>query len=186
MKSIVLFLFWPDAVWRHLRARPQPVGRLLLAIALPFALGIGVAVQLGLTVFNVHWSPQWGYNPQPLYGDATAPLAAILSLAAPFALAAVFTWMAPSCGVRAGFRLCANLAVYGMLPFWLSSLGLFFMADIVLCLAAAAWSCVLFVRGARVLLQMTLDDSAQFVMGAIMAMGGLFSVLGLGLGSLLA
>jgi hypothetical protein len=184
MKPLVLFLVWPDRVWPLLRTRPWPLAH-LVRMALAFAIGIGVSVQVGIDVFNWHWSPQWGYNPSPIFGSATAPIAALLSLAMPFALAGIFAWLAPLCGARRDFLLSANLAVLGVLPFWVASLGLFLMADIVLCLIAAAWSVVLFMRGAAVLFDLSLDDSAQFVIGAVMAMGGLFSLLGLGLGGLM-
>lgn len=185
MKRVLLMLFWPQAVWEHLRARPRSVPGLMLRIVLPFAVAIAIAVQVGISVLNAHWSPAWGYNPDPIFGRATAPMAFVVAFAGPLLLAAVFVLLAPLCGARRDFELSLNLAVHGTIPFWLAASLLFFMPALVLCMFAVAHSFFLLAQGARILLGMDADDSAQFVMGGALFTGTIFLFLGIGAGSAL-
>ena len=38
MRGLLLVLFWPDAVWRHLRESPLRPGRLIFRLAVPLTL----------------------------------------------------------------------------------------------------------------------------------------------------
>jgi len=185
MKRLVLVLFWPDAVWTHLRSRPRSVSNLMLGVALPFALVVAIAVQVGISVFNSDWSADWGYNPDPIFGRATAPMAFVVAFAGPLLLAAMFTLLAPLCGGRSDFEASVNLAVHGAIPLWLAGCTLFFMPGLVLCMFAVAHTFFLLAQGARILLGTDLEDSAQLVLGAVLCTWVVLLFMGIGVGSAL-
>jgi len=185
MKRLVLVLFWPEAVWTLVRTRPRPVPTLMLGIALPFAIVIAIAVQVGISVLNSDWSADWGYNPDPIFGRATAAMAFVAAFAGPLLLAAMFALLAPLCGGRRDFEASVNLAVHGAIPLWLAGCTLFLMPGLVLCMFAVAHSFFLFAQGARILLGTDAEDSAQLVLGAVLCTWVIFLFMGIGVGSAL-
>ncbi|MCL4748049.1 MAG: hypothetical protein KJZ83_21960 [Burkholderiaceae bacterium] len=78
-----------------------------------------------------------------------------------------------------------NIAVYGSLPLWLAGTLLFFMPAVFLCMIAFFYSCVQYVIGARIVLGMEIDDSAQFVVGAVPFSGAAMLMVAIGAGAAL-
>ena len=92
MKGLLLVLFWPEAVWRHLRDAPLAPGRLIFRLALPLALACAFALQIGTGSYNVDAD-----RVDASIGPITAPIFFATWLGAVLAMAVAFTLFAPGC-----------------------------------------------------------------------------------------
>ena len=118
MKGLLLVLFWPDAVWRHLRDAPLAPGRLIFRLALPLALVGAFALQIGTGRFHVD-SARFDAPLAPV----PAPMIFATWLGAVLAMAFAFTLLAPGCKGRSDFTRSLNLAFFGLAPIWLAALA---------------------------------------------------------------
>lgn len=178
MKGLLLILFWPDAVWRHLREAPLAPGRLIFRLALPLALACAFALQVGTTSFNVGTA-----RADAQIGPITAPIFFATLLGAVLAMALAFTLFAPACKGRRDFTCSLNLAFFGLAPAWLASLASAAVPVAALSPFALAWSGYLLLVGARILLDVGDEESGEFLVGSGAAMIVATSVWGLLLGS---
>jgi hypothetical protein len=186
MKRLVLFLLFPNAVWHHLRAHPQPPGRLFTTVLLPFSLLIALAHHVGWTWFDATWSADWGYGDEQLFGSAALAIVWLSVLAGPPLMAVILAWLAPWCGGRRDFGAGFSVATFGSLPVLIAACFLFFMPMIVACMVAFAYSCYLYMHGARVLLDVPLDESPELLVGTMFMLGAVMSFASLGVGLLAA
>jgi hypothetical protein len=178
MKGLLLVLFWPDAVWRHLREAPLAPGRLIFRLALPLALACAFALQIG----TGRWSFDLGSDVSP--ASATAPIIFATWLGAVLAMAFAFTLLAPGCKGRSDFTRSLNLAFFGLAPVWLAALASAAVPVTALSPFALAWSGYLLLVGARILLDVGDEESGEFLIGSSAAMIVATSVWGLVLGSI--
>lgn len=178
MKGLVLVLFWPDAVWRHLRDAPLAPGRLIFRLALPIALACAFALQVGTTPFNVDAD-----RASPTLAPITAPIFFGTWLGAMLAMALAFTLLAPGCKGRRDFTRSLNLAFFGLAPVWFASIASAAVPVAALSPFALAWSGYLLLAGARILLDVGDEESGEFLVGSGAAMIVATSVWGLVLGS---
>ncbi len=178
MKGLLLILFWPDAVWRHLRAAPMAPVRLIFRLAVPLALACAFALQIGTGSFNVD-AGRVGARIEPI----TAPIFFATWLGAVLAMAVAFTVFAPGCGGRRDFTCSLNLAFFGLAPAWLASLASIAAPIAALSPFALAWSGYLLLAGARTLLDVGEEESGEFLIGSGVAMIVATSAWGLALGS---
>lgn len=179
MRGLVLVLFWPDAVWRNLRAAPLPPGRLILRLVVPLSLASAFTLQIATSHFNVDVD-----RIEAPFGAATAPVLFATWLAAVLAMAAVFTLFAPECKGRRDFTRSLNLAFFGIAPAWFVSLGAPLLPAGALSPFALAWSGYLLLTGGRILLDVGDEESAEFLLGSGAAMVAATGVWGLVLGLL--
>ncbi len=179
MRGLLLVLFWPDAVWRHLRDAPLAPGRLIFRLAIPLALACAFALQIGTGIFNVDAAAR-GTRIEPI----TAPIFFAMWLGAMLAMAVAFTLLAPGCKGRRDFTRSLNLAFFGLAPVWLASLASVAIPVAALSPFAFAWSGYLLLAGARTLLDVGDEESGQFLIGSGAAMILATSAWGLALGSL--
>lgn len=178
MRGLLLVLFWPDAVWRHLRESPLPPGRLIFRLGVPLTLACAFALQIGTGRFNVDAS-EADARIEPI----TAPIFFATWLGAVLAMAVAFTLFAPSCKGRRDFVRSLNLAFFGLAPVWLASLASVALPVAALGPFALAWSGYLLLVGARILLDVGDEESGEFLIGSGAAMIVVTSVWGLALGS---
>ena len=178
MKGLLLILFWPDAVWRHLREAPLPPGRLIFRLAVPLALVCAFALQVGTGTFNVDAG-----RDAPRIEPITAPIFFATWLCAVLAMASAFTLFAPGCKGRRDFTSSLNLAFFGLAPVWLGSLASVVVPIAALSPFALAWSGYLLLVGARILLDVGDEESGEFLIGSAAAMIVATSAWGLALGS---
>lgn len=178
MKGLLLVLFWPDAVWRHLRDAPMQPHRLIFRLAVPLALACALALQLGTGSFNVDVD-RIGTG----IGPVSAPILFAIGLGAMLAMAAAFTLLAPGCKGRRDFTRSLNLAFFGLSPVWFASLASAAVPVSALSPFALAWSGYLLLAGARILLDVGDEESGEFLIGSGAAMIVAVSFWGLVLGS---
>jgi len=179
MRGLLLVLFWPDAVWRHLREAPLAPRRLIFRLAVPLALACAFALQIGTGSFNVD-AGRVEARTEPV----TAPIFFAIWLGAVLAMALAFTLLAPGCKGRRDFTRSLNLAFFGLAPAWLASLASVAVPVPALSPFALAWSGYLLFVGARILLDVDAEESGPFLVGSGAAMIVATSALGLILGSL--
>lgn len=170
MRSLVLILVWPEAVWRYLRDRPLPAVPLILRLVLPFSIACALALQLGLAAFDPDWSDKWDRVGTAPFGGASAPLLFTIWFGGTLGMAVVFTLIAPACKGRRDFTRSLNLAFFGMTPVWLASLGVFVLPAAALYPFALAWSGYLLFAGARILLDVGEEHSGEFLIGSAATM----------------
>jgi hypothetical protein len=182
MKRLLLFLFFPDAIWRDLRARPQPPLRLFASIVLPFSLLIALAHYVGWNWLDSDWSADWGYGQEHLFGSASLLVVWLAVAGGPPLMAAILAWLSPWCGGRRDFRAGFSVSTYGTLPLFIAGCFLFFMPMIVVCMVAFAYSCYLYMQGARILLGVPLDDSPDLLVGTMFMLCAVMSFAALGVG----
>ncbi|MCO5101846.1 MAG: YIP1 family protein [Burkholderiaceae bacterium] len=177
MRGLLLVLFWPDAVWRHLRETPLAPRRLIFRLAVPLALGCAFALQIGTGSFNVDAA-----RADARIGPITAPIFFAIWLGAVLAMALAFTLLAPRCKGRQDFARSLNLAFFGLAPAWFASLASVALPMAALSPFALAWSGYLLSVGARILLDVDAEESGSFLVrsGAamIVATGALGVILG--------
>lgn len=181
MKGLLLVLFWPEAVWRHLREAPLQPGRLIFRLAVPLALACAFALQIGTSRFNV--DAEHAEHADAPIGPITAPIFFGTWLGAVLAMAVAFTLMAPSCKGRRDFTRSLNLAFFGLAPVWFASLASAAVPVTALGPFALAWSGYLLLVGAPILLDVGDEESGEFLVGSGAAMIAATSVWGLVLGS---
>jgi ABC-type sulfate transport system permease component len=186
VKRLVLFFFFPEQVWRDLRAYPQSPLWLFATIVLPFSFVISLAHYVGWNWFGSDWSTQYGYGDEHLFGSAALLSVWLSVMAAPVLMAAIFSWLAPWCGGRRDFNGSFIVATYGTLPLFIAGCFLFLMPMIVLCLFAFAYSCYFYMQGARVVLGVPLDGSPDLLVGTMIMLGAVMSCAALGVGALTA
>jgi hypothetical protein len=184
VKRLVLFVFFPNAVWRELSAHPQPPWRLFNRIVLPFSVVIALAHHVGWTWFDSDWNAAYGYRNEHVFGAAALPLVWLSVLAGPPLMAAILAWLAPWCGGRRDFAAGFNVSTFGTLPLFVTGCFLFFMPMIVACLFAFVYSCWLYAQGARVLLGVPVDESAELLVGTLFVLCVLMSFGSLAVGLL--
>ena len=179
MKGLLLVLFWPDAVWRHLRDAPLAPGRLIFRLALPLTLACAFALRIGTGPFNAG-TERFDVPLAPV----SAPIIFATWLGAVLAMAFAFTLLAPGCKGRSDFTRSLNLAFFGLAPIWLAALASAAVPVAALSPFALAWSGYLLLVGARILLDVGDEESGEFLIGSSAAMIVATSVWGLVLGSL--
>lgn len=178
MKGLLLVLFWPEAVWRHLRDTPLEPGRLMFRMVVPLALACAFALQIGTASLVV--------DPDRIdarLGPITAPILFATWLGAVLAMAVAFTLFAPGCKGRSDFTRSLNLAFFGLAPVWFAALASVAVPVNTLSPFALAWSGYLLLVGARILLDVGDEESGEFLIGSSAAMIVATSVWGLVLGS---
>ncbi len=179
MRGLLLVLFWPEAVWRHLRESPLSPGRLIFRMAVPLALACAFALQIGTGRFNVDVA-----QAAPRIEPITAPIFFATWLGAVLAMAVAFTLFAPSCKGRRDFTLSLNLAFFGLAPVWFASLASVAVPVAAVSPFALAWAGYLLLVGARILLDVGDEECGEFLIGSGASMIVATSLWGLALGAL--
>lgn len=186
MRSVLLVLVWPNAVWRCLRERPLPAGRLMFRLVLPFSLVCTAVLYLALSRYEAQWQHRALGADYPLFGTASVPMLFTTWVGGTLAMAVVFTVFAPACNGRCDFTRSLNLAFFGTAPAWLASLAIVWMPPSVLYPFAAAWSAYLLFAGARILLDVEDRRGGEFLLGSIATLTVASGLWGLLLGSFVA
>lgn len=186
MRSVLLILVWPHAVWRCLREDPLPAGRLMLRLLLPFSIVCTGALYFALSRYEAQWQNQPLAADYPLLGATGVPVLFATGLGGTLAMAIVFMVFAPACNGRCDFTRSLNLAFFGMAPAWLASFAIVLMPASVLYPFAAAWSAYLLFAGARILLKVDDQRGGEFLLGSIATLTVASGLWGLVLGSFVA
>lgn len=186
MRSVVLILVWPNAVWRCLREHPLPAGQLMVRLVLPFSIVCTGALYFALSRYEAQWQHGSAGSDYPSFGTAGLPMLFTTWFGGTLAMAVVFMVFAPACNGRCDFTRSLNLAFFGMAPAWLASLAIVLMPASVLYPFAAAWSAYLLFAGAHILLDVDDRRGGEFLLGSIATLTVASSLWGLVLGSFVA
>lgn len=179
--------FEPLSLWRRVEqrlAQPRRALGTLLLVALLGAFGAASAVALGARWFSVLWDGDIGFVP---FADGRIdPFRATFlgMLLAPLALMAMYLLLGRYYRLPSRPLAAFAVAVSGAIPVYVAGLTMVFMPAILLVISAFVRSCFWWATGARLLLGVAADDSAEFnaisIIGSILLMqfaGGLLAGL---------
>jgi len=127
------------------------------------ALGVALAAETGVRVFNAEWHPVLGYSARP---DREGTRFALLWLAlvlAPFAQAAVGCLLLPLYRRPRRWREALAVFVVGTVPLYVAGLSLVLLPGILLVLVAFFVSFVWWTAGACELLGVPRGEGIEFV-----------------------
>lgn len=160
----------PLALWQRvaqeLAAPRRALGRLAL-LALLGALGPACAIYAGTHWLTVDWDGELGFLPAA-EGRVDPFRATFLGLLiAPLLLAAMYLLASRMYRLPQRPLAAFAVAVVGALPVYVAGLAMVFMPAILLVIAAFLLSCFWWASGARELLGVAADDSAEFNVIAI-------------------
>ena len=165
---------WWGAIERQLGDRRLTIA--LLVVAASGALGIAVACEIGVRVFNTDWNQVFGYTAQRDRG------------AMPFFTLWIGTTLAPLLQGLVGGTLtkvyaapprpyhwqrAMAVAIVGSIPMYVAGLSLIFLPGIMLFAIAFVVSCGWWASGNRGLLGLKYSESPEHVAVSLLISGGL-------------
>ncbi|MEO8347185.1 MAG: Yip1 family protein [Betaproteobacteria bacterium] len=163
LRRIYNLFLRPRAEWERIDAENTTVDSLLLRYILPLAALAPIATTFGMRTFDREWDPLHGFL-VPAEGifaaGATTYFASIGSI---FALAGIFTLLAPMFGCTRDFVRALKVATYGSIPVLLAGATLVLPVMAAVGVVALCHTLYLLWMGADRVLHVPDGDRAEFV-----------------------
>lgn len=163
LRRIYYLIARPRAEWERIAAETTTVDALLRRYILPLAALAPIATMIGMRNFNREWDPIHGYlvpAESILSSGATTYFATIGSI---FALAGIFTLLAPMFGCTRDFVRSLKVATYGTIPVLLAGATLLLPVMAIVGVVGLCHSLYLLWLGADRVLHVPDGARAEFV-----------------------
>jgi hypothetical protein len=176
LRRIVYLIFRPKAEWDLIAQEETSVDALLRGYILPLALLTPIATTIGMKTFDRDWDPVHGYLVPS--GDIFAAGAATFfaTIGSIFALAAIFSFIAPMFGSSRNYLAALKVATYGAIPVLLAGATLIMPAMAIIAMVGLCHTLYLYWMGAQQVLKVPVGGGAEFV-GISMVLLAFVSVL---------
>ena len=166
---------WWDAVEPRLGRPPLTIALLLLAVI--GALGVAVACEIGVRIFNTNWDYVFGYNAQRDRGWQP-----FFSLWGAFALAPIVQGLVGAALMKVYSRpprwqRAVAVAIVGSVPMYMAGFTLVLLPGILLFAIAFVISCGWWASGNRRLLGLKYSESPEHVAVSLTVSGGLMLLM---------
>ncbi len=157
-------LIEPEGLWDHVRRQCEHGAVLpLVLIPLAGALGVALAAEVGVRLFNTEWDPVLGYSARPDSEGARVGLLWLALALAPFVQAVVGTLVLPLYRRPRRWRITLAVFVVGTVPLYVAGLSLVLLPGILLVFVAFFLSIAWWTTGACELLGVPRGEGAEFV-----------------------
>ena len=115
-------LLEPEGLWDRVRRRCERDTALLPLLLIPLAgaLGVAVAAEAGVRLFNTEWNPVLGYSARPDNEGSRVGLLWLALALAPFVQAVVGTLVLPLYGRPRRWRTALVVFVVGAVPLYVA------------------------------------------------------------------
>ena len=158
-------LLEPEGLWDRVRRRCERDDALLLLLLIPLAgaLGVALAAEAGVRLFNTEWNPVLGYSARPDNEGSRVGLLWLALALAPFVQAVVGTLVLPLYRRPRRWRTTLAVFVVGSVPLYVAGLSLLLLPGILVVLVAFFISIAWWTAGAYELLEVPRGEGAEFV-----------------------
>lgn len=158
-------LIEPEGLWERVRRHCEHDGALLPLVLIPLAgaLGVALAAEVGVRLFNTEWNPVLGYSARPDNEGARVGLLWLALALAPFVQAVVGTLVLPLYRRPRRWRTTLAVFVVGAVPLYVAGLSLVLLPGILLVFVAFFLSVAWWTTGACELLEVPRGEGGEFV-----------------------
>lgn len=164
-------IFRPRAEWERIAHESTTVDELLRRYILPLAALAPIASTVGMRIFDRTWDPVHGYLVPPESIFAAAAATYFASIASIFALAGIFTLIAPMFRCARDYRAALKVATYGAVPVLLAGATLVLPVMAMVGVIALCHTLFLYWLGADRVLHVPDGARAEFVGISIVLLG---------------
>ena len=163
--ALTMSLLEPEGLWDRVRRRCERDDALLPLLLIPLAgaLGVALAAEAGVRLFNTEWNPVLGYSARPDNDGSRVGLLWLALALAPFVQAVVGTLVLPLYQRPRRWRTALAVFVVGAVPLYVAGLSLLLLPGILLVLVAFFVSIAWWTAGAHELLEVPRGEGAEFV-----------------------
>ena len=171
-------LLEPEGLWPAVDERLGSGGARFALLAQPLvgALGVTVASEIGVRVFNGEWHPVFGYSALPDVAGTRMLLLWLALATAPFVQTLIALAVLPL--YNCSRRPLATYAVFavGSVPLYVAGLALLLLPGILLVCLAGFVSLAWWSQGAHALLGVPRSETIEFVVIALFASSALLGL----------
>ena len=168
---MAISLFEAERAWQWAARRRTRPGWIwtLVAIAIVGGLVVAAATEIGVRVFNTDWNYVAGYSAQPERGWKPMLMLWLAATGLPLAQGLFGGWLLPMYGRPRDWAGGLTVGVLGSLPIYAVAPSLVMLPGILLACVAFLVSCSWWGSGARVLLGVSIGESADHVIASHIA-----------------
>jgi hypothetical protein len=163
LRRIARLLLRPRAEWERIAAESTTVDALLRRYILPLAALAPIATTIGMRTFDRAWDPVHGYLVPPEGIFAAAATTYFATVGSVFALAAIFTLIAPMFRCPRDYLRALKVATYGAIPVLLAGATLVLPVMAIVGVAALCHTLYLLWMGAGRVLHVPDGARAEFI-----------------------